>query len=159
MRARTTIFRLFSADPSLMGYFGPLIGELFIPIDPFTEMLQNCSEGARLRECLIDESFQQILVDIFNRKINGALVGKFLSDTSLSIKELICMSPDGVALSKLYEETENVSFVCFFVNSGVRISDVGSFIRNSSKSTLKWAEELNDDDKTELKKLLKKVWV
>ena len=171
MGAKNTIFRLFSADHSLMDHFGPLILELFIPVEPFTEMLKNCSEGkkqekkpfyhflflgARLRECLIDESFQQILLEIFNRKMNGALVGRFLSDTSLSIKELICMSPDGVALSKLYEECEKVDFICFLVNSGVKISDVGSLIRNSKKHVLQSVEKMNEDEKTHLRKLLKK---
>ena len=48
MRAKNTIFRLFSADQSLMDHFGPLILELFIPVEPFTEMLKNCSEGKML---------------------------------------------------------------------------------------------------------------
>ena len=84
------------------------------------------------------------------------MVGRFLSDTSLSIKELICMSPDGVALTKLYEQCEKVDFICFLVNSGVKISDIGSLIRNSQKHVLQSVEKMNEDEKTHLRKLLKK---
>jgi len=108
-----------------MGRIGYLLNDLMITVENVADFLENCNENARLRECLIDTNFQLVLAALFRKNISGVLIGRFLSDTGLSIKELQNFSPHGFSLQKIYKLEESAGFISFFINSGLKVGHLG----------------------------------
>ena len=147
MPPKTTIYRLFSSDNTIMTSIGYILNDLFVDVLDLADFLLECTENARLRECLIDRNFQLVLVNLFKRSMGGNLMGRFLSDTGLSIKELENFSPDGFSLSKVYENQPSAEFITFFVNNGTKVTDMGHLIRQSKPNVMRWMASISDDDK------------
>jgi hypothetical protein len=106
-----------------------MVMDMLVPVDSFANFLINCSENARLRECLLDSTLQSILVALLNKNIDGVIIGKFLSDTGMSIKELKNFSTDGTSLKKIYDHQDSALFLLFFINGGLKVTDMGNVIR------------------------------
>ena len=104
MTAKKTVFRLIEADESLIPCIANVVSKLLLEtrvndqINQAAELLSNCTESARLREILIDDHFNNILVGLIAQGIQGKHIGIFLSQTGLSIKETQTFSPDGYSI-------------------------------------------------------------
>jgi hypothetical protein len=96
----------------------------------------STSMSARLREILIDDHFNNILVSLIALGIPGKHIGIFLSQTGLSIKETQTFSPDGYSLRRLQDMEVDAAFILKFIIVGFKVTDLGNIVRIADDSII-----------------------
>ena len=160
MHARRVLYRLFEADEKLVEPVANLINNLVTsnkikkPVYEVAKMFENCTESARVREMLIDVDFNSILIEVLENPIQGVLVGQFLSQTGLSIKELRLFSPDGKSINRLNSLELNSAFLTKLITAGLKVTDLGNIVRLASDKVVRDLAHIDQSGLDSIKSLI-----
>ena len=162
MEARQVLYRLVAADDKLVEPVALLVNSLVAsnkltqPVLELTTMLDNCNESARLREILIDADFNAILIDVIEQPTPGRHIGRFLSQTGLSIKELQLFSPSGDSMRKMNSLGLSAGFLTKFISAGLKVTDLGNIVRIGSDELIAKLAAVTSETLEVIRKLIKK---
>ncbi|CAG5104203.1 Oidioi.mRNA.OKI2018_I69.chr1.g1141.t1.cds [Oikopleura dioica] len=87
MEAKETLNRLISADEKLIASIHQLLYDQSLTASEVSMFLKNSDERCRLREVLVDSTSQSTLAKLLQNGLSPSIIGKFMSETSLSISE------------------------------------------------------------------------